>query len=66
MLERFTDYLRASLQQLRHEASTLAQELSMAEAYPSLMQIRMGAGLRYRVDCPSLLSWPCRRCSFSR
>lgn len=55
MLERFTDYLRASLQQLRHEASTLAQELSMAEAYLSLMQIRMQSRLRYRVDCdPSL------------
>lgn len=51
MLERFTDYLRASLQQLRHEASSLRQELAMADAYLALMQIRMQSRLRYRVDC---------------
>ncbi|MEO3693142.1 sensor histidine kinase [Roseateles paludis] len=59
MLERFTDYLRASLQQLRHEASTLAQELTMAEAYLSLMQIRMQDRLRFRIECePDLASQP--------
>jgi Histidine kinase len=50
MLERFTDYLRASLGQLRGESSTLAQEFGMLEAYLGLMQLRMGERLQVRLD----------------
>ncbi|MFG6461120.1 sensor histidine kinase [Roseateles sp. DXS20W] len=56
MLERFTDYLRASLGQLRGEATTLAQEFAMLEAYLGLMQLRMGERLRVRLDLPAELA----------
>ncbi|MFG6413274.1 sensor histidine kinase [Roseateles sp. DC23W] len=56
MLERFTDYLRASLGQLRGESTTLAQEFGMLEAYLGLMQLRMGERLRLRLDLPAALS----------
>ena len=52
MLERFTDYLRASLGQLRGEQTTLAQEFAMLEAYLGLMQLRMGERLQMRLDLP--------------
>ncbi|WP_457442379.1 sensor histidine kinase [Roseateles sp. P5_E4] len=56
MLERFTDYLRASLGQLRGDATTLAQEFAMLEAYLALMQLRMGERLRVRLDLPPELN----------
>lgn len=55
MLERFTDYLRASLGQLRGEATTLAQEFALLEAYLALMQLRMGERLRVRLALPAEL-----------
>jgi hypothetical protein len=56
MLERFTDYLRASLGQLRGETTTLAQEFAMLEAYLGLMQLRMGERLRVRLVLPAELN----------
>ncbi|RZL36875.1 MAG: sensor histidine kinase [Rubrivivax sp.] len=56
MLERFTDYLRASLGQLRGDSTTLAQEFAMLEAYLGLMQLRMGQRLSVRLDLPDELS----------
>ena len=56
MLERFTDYLRSSLGQLRGDSTTLAQEFAMLEAYLALMQLRMGERLRVRLDLPPELS----------
>jgi signal transduction histidine kinase len=50
MLESFTDYLRASLGQLRHTDSTLASELAMARSYLTLLQIRMEDRLRFEID----------------
>jgi sensor histidine kinase YesM len=56
MLERFTDYLRASLVgQLRGDTTTLAQEFAMLEAYLALMQLRMGERLRVRFELPAEL-----------
>ena len=55
MLERFTDYLRASLGQLRGESTTLANEFAMLEAYLGLMQLRMGERLRVQLDLPAEL-----------
>jgi len=52
MLERFTDYLRASLGQLRGDSTTLAQEFAMLEAYLGLMQLRMGERLRVELSLP--------------
>jgi len=56
MLERFTDYLRSSLGQLRGELTTLAQEFAMLEAYLGLMQLRMGERLQTRLDLPAELA----------
>jgi two-component sensor histidine kinase len=47
MLEAFTDYLRASLTQLRQADSTVAAELALAEAYLQLLATRMHDRLRY-------------------
>ncbi|TXI25251.1 MAG: sensor histidine kinase [Roseateles sp.] len=56
MLERFTDYLRASLGQLRGDSTTLAREFAMLEAYLGLMQLRMGERLRMRLTLPPELA----------
>ncbi|WP_457425851.1 sensor histidine kinase [Roseateles sp. P5_E7] len=56
MLERFTDYLRASLGQLRGDSTTLAQEFGMLEAYLGLMQLRMGERLRVSLSLPAELA----------
>ncbi|WP_457392740.1 sensor histidine kinase [Roseateles sp. P5_E1] len=56
MLERFTDYLRASLGQLRGDTTTLAQEFAMLDAYLALMQLRMGERLRVRLELPAELN----------
>ncbi|MGM9480428.1 sensor histidine kinase [Roseateles sp. NT4] len=53
MLERFTDYLRASLGQLRGDTTTLAQEFAMLEAYLGLMQLRMGERLKVELSLPA-------------
>jgi signal transduction histidine kinase len=50
MLETFIDYLRASLGKLRSDDSTLGDELRMAEAFLSLMQMRMGERLAFRIE----------------
>jgi len=55
MLERFTDYLRASLGQLRGDSTTLAQEFAMLEAYLGLMQLRMGERLKLELSLPAEL-----------
>jgi hypothetical protein len=55
MLERFTDYLRASLTQLRGDTTTLANEFAMLEAYLALMQLRMGERLKVALDLPAEL-----------
>lgn len=67
MLETFTDYLRASLSQLRDADSTLAAELAMIRSYLTLMQIRMEDRLHFEIEVsdevlpaalPSLLLQP--------
>ncbi len=50
MLEAFTDYLRASLGQLRDGNSTLGSELDMAQSYLQLLQIRMNERLSFRIE----------------
>ena len=50
MLETFTDYLRASLGQLRTADSTLATELAMTGCYLELFQIRMQERLQFEID----------------
>ena len=50
MLESFTDYLRASLGQMRVDDSTLDAELDTARSYLQLMQIRMGNRLAFTIE----------------
>ena len=50
MLERFIDYLRASLAASRAETATLGAELDQAAAYLDVLAVRMGARLRYRFE----------------
>jgi signal transduction histidine kinase len=50
MLEEFTDYLRASLAQLRRTDSTLGAELDMAQCYLQLLRLRMGERLRFSIE----------------
>src|SRR6218665_422494 len=50
MLEAFTDYLRASLGQLRAGDSSLGAELEMAQRYLQLIQVRMGERLAFTIE----------------
>ena len=50
MLERFIDYLRASLAASRAGSATLGSELDMVAAYLDVLAVRMGSRLRYRFE----------------
>jgi len=50
MLERFIDYLRASLSASRAGHATVGNELDLACAYLDVLGVRMEARLRWRVD----------------
>lgn len=50
MLENFTDYLRATLTQLRSGDSTVAAELVLAESYLKLLATRMAERLNFHVE----------------
>jgi signal transduction histidine kinase len=59
MVDHLVGYLKAALPDMRTESSTVQRELELAEHYLSLMQIRMGDRLRFRIepdpdslDCP--------------
>ena len=52
MLERFIDYLRASLAASRGDHTTLASEAALLAAYLDVLAVRMGDRLRYRIDVP--------------
>ena len=56
MLEHLIAYLHSALPDLRAQTSTLGRECELAGHYLALMQVRFGARLQYRVDCPSALS----------
>ena len=55
MLGHLLAYLRAALPQLRSGSSTLGQEVDLASAYLSIMQMRMGSRLSFAVDIPAAL-----------
>lgn len=59
MLERFIDYLRASLAASRQDQSTLGAEADLIAAYLDVLAVRMGERLRYRIDvAPELRALP--------
>jgi len=55
MLDAFTDYLRASLLQMRAEDVSLGEELDLVQSYLTVMQCRMGQRLRWQLDIPAEL-----------
>ena len=55
MLGHLLAYLRAALPQLRSDSSTLGQEIELARAYLSIMQMRMGPRLAFTVALPESL-----------
>jgi len=50
MLERFIDFLRASLQASRAASATVGAELDLAAAYLDVLAVRMGKRLHYRIE----------------
>ena len=50
MLERFIDYLRASLAASRAGSATLGAELDLAASYLDVLGVRMGDRLRWRIE----------------
>jgi sensor histidine kinase YesM len=56
MLANFVAYLRAALPQMRHDETTLKQEVDLARAYLGVLQVRMGKRLNVRVDIPNDLA----------
>ncbi|WP_332848503.1 sensor histidine kinase [Massilia sp. S19_KUP03_FR1] len=50
MLERFIDFLRASLHASRAESATVGAELDLAAAYLDVLAVRMGKRLHYRIE----------------
>jgi signal transduction histidine kinase len=55
MLGHLLAYLRAALPQLRLNSTTLGQEIDLAQAYLSIMQMRMGPRLLFTIDVPEAL-----------
>jgi LytS/YehU family sensor histidine kinase len=55
MLGHLLAYLRAALPQLRSDSTTLGQEIDLAQAYLSIMQMRMGTRLAFVIDVPAYL-----------
>ena len=55
MLGHLLAYLRAALPQLRSDSTTLDQEAELAQAYLSIMQMRMGPRLAFSIDVPAQL-----------
>jgi sensor histidine kinase YesM len=59
MLERFNQFLRATLAATRTERTTLGAEGELIRAYLDVLQVRMGPRLEYRVDvAPELAASP--------
>jgi signal transduction histidine kinase len=59
MVDHLVGYLKAALPDMRSESSTVQRELELAEHYLSLMAIRMGDRLRFRIDAdPAALDCP--------
>ena len=55
MLDRFNDYLRATLTVTRAGQGTLKEEFTLLENYLGLLQIRMGERLAFELDLPAEL-----------
>ncbi|HEX5042017.1 MAG TPA: histidine kinase [Candidatus Polarisedimenticolaceae bacterium] len=52
MLDNLADFLEGSLERARAPHSTLGSEIKLVESYLSIMQIRLGARLRFSTEIP--------------
>lgn len=50
MADELSDFLRASLQALRNDSSTVAAEMELARAYLEIAKLRMGSRLSSRIE----------------
>ncbi len=55
MLSSLIGYLRAALPGMRRRGATVAQELALARAYLTILQMRMGERLAFSIDAPAEL-----------
>ena len=55
LLGHLIGYLRAALPQLRARSSTLAREMTLAEAYLNILKMRIGPRLGFTIDLPAEL-----------
>ncbi|MCU0952025.1 MAG: histidine kinase [Burkholderiaceae bacterium] len=53
MLSSLIGYLRAALPGMRRSGATVAQELDLARAYLTILQMRMGERLAFTIDAPA-------------
>lgn len=53
MIDHLQRYLQAALPQFRHARASLGDELGLVDAYLRLLQLRMGARLRFTIDAPA-------------
>jgi hypothetical protein len=56
MLANFIAYVRAALPRMRDAETTLRQDVELARAYLGVLQVRMGARLRVRIDVPDAVA----------
>ncbi|WP_036803438.1 sensor histidine kinase [Photobacterium profundum] len=56
MLEKLTELLRATLNNTRHQHTTVEQEVSLVEAYLQIQQIRLGERLNYVINIDGITS----------
>jgi hypothetical protein len=56
MLANFVAYLRAALPRMRHDETTLKQEVELARAYLEVLRVRMGERLKIHFDIPTNLA----------
>jgi sensor histidine kinase YesM len=51
MLSSLNAYLEAALPSMRQAGSTVRREIELARAYLTILQMRMGARLKFHIDC---------------
>jgi len=56
MVDNLTRYLSEALPKMRHDESSLAEELGLIDAYLRMHQVRMGARLSYELLLPEALA----------
>jgi sensor histidine kinase YesM len=56
MLEKLTELLRATLNNTRHQQTTVEQEVSLVEAYLKIQQVRLGDRLDYAINIDGISS----------